>query len=152
MFGPPGRLYVYLTYGMWHCANIVCEAECSAAAVLLRAAQPLPETSDETLATATAPRLKGPGLFCQGLELDRRHSGLALILEPPAAKQRLAKRDAELGRVYLYRPEGLVSPPLSWTTRVGFSFQDTYPWRCHWTGHPAVGKVSLKPLRQKTKG
>lgn len=149
MFGPAARLYVYFTYGMWHCANIVCGPEGEASAVLLRAAAllsapPRPPGEPEL-------RVSGPGLLCKSLRLDRSHSGMQLRLAQPrpAELRAFLRRPDELGRAWLYRPAGLAAPPLSWTTRVGFSFQDTLPWRCFWTGHPAVGKVSLKPLRRK---
>jgi 3-methyladenine DNA glycosylase Mpg len=133
---------------MWHCANIVCEPEGSAAGVLLRAAA-LVSSSGETGESAQLARLSGPGLLARGLQLDRRHDQMPVHCGPPPARITLKGEEAELGRVYLYRPAGLETPPLSWTTRVGFSFQDTYPWRCFWSGHPAVGKISLKPLLRK---
>lgn len=113
MFGAPGRAYVYFTYGMWHCVNVVCEPEGTAAAVLLRAAE-----------SPSGLRLSGPGLLCRGLELTREHNGLDLL--DPASPLRLE------------RPDGWTLPPIDWTTRIGFSFPDTYQWRAVWRGHPAV--------------
>ncbi len=69
MFGPAGRLYVYLIYGMHHCMNVVTEADGTAGAVLLRAASPM-EGVDESL--------KGPGRLCRGLGITRRENGLDL--------------------------------------------------------------------------
>ncbi|MCC7477573.1 DNA-3-methyladenine glycosylase [bacterium] len=153
MFGPPGSLYVYFTYGMWHCANIVCEADGCAAAVLIRAAVPYAPHGGagvDAAQQAAALRLSGPGLICQALELDRRCSGMLLQLD--GDQQASGTGDSASGSVRLYRPEGFIPPPLAWSTRVGFSFQDTLPWRCYWAGHPGVGKVSLKPLKRKPRG
>jgi len=142
MFGPPGYAYVYFTYGMWHCVNIVCEPPGSAAAVLLRAAVLVgdefsagaEQCSAQTSVDATRaehcsaptkpPRLSGPGLLCHALQLTREHSGLNML--DPASPLRIE------------RPADWKLPPIEWTTRIGFSFPDTYPWRAVWKGHPGV--------------
>jgi DNA-3-methyladenine glycosylase len=134
MFGPPGRLYVYFTYGMWHCANVVCEPEGTAAAVLLRAASPLPP--DDGGLNLTALRLAGPGLLCRGLDLDRRHNGLCVT--GYSAEGAALDGSGVPADVWLYRPDNYVAPPLVWTTRIGFSFPDPQAWRCYWDGHPAL--------------
>jgi DNA-3-methyladenine glycosylase len=62
LFGPPGRAYVYFIYGMYHCFNVVTEPEGIAAAVLVRAVEPL----------AGIPRglaTNGPGKLCRALEI-----------------------------------------------------------------------------------
>lgn len=69
MFGPPGHAYVYLIYGLHHCFNIVTEAQGQAAAVLVRAVEPLRNVETRT---------QGPGLVCKALGIDRRHNGLDL--------------------------------------------------------------------------
>jgi DNA-3-methyladenine glycosylase len=114
MFGPPGHAYVYFTYGMWHCLNVVCEPVGTAAAVLLRAA-----ACDDPML-----RMSGPGLLCQALQITREHNGINLL--DPTSELRLE------------RPADWVAPPTDWTTRIGLSFPDTYPWRAVWKGHPAV--------------
>ncbi len=81
MFGPPGRLYCYLSYGMHVCANVVVGAEGDASAVLLRAGEVVeglelarsrrPGARDRDLA-------RGPALLCRALGIDLRHDGTDL--------------------------------------------------------------------------
>ncbi len=82
MFGPPGHLYVYFTYGMHHCANVVTGAVGDGQAVLLRAAVPVAGL-DELWARRPGARREldltnGPGKLCQAFGLDRRFDGLDL--------------------------------------------------------------------------
>jgi DNA-3-methyladenine glycosylase len=79
MFGPPGHVYVYFTYGMWHCMNLVCGPEGVASGVLLRAGEiiegaelarkrRLSARNDEELA-------KGPARLATALDVDRALDG-----------------------------------------------------------------------------
>ena len=78
LFGPPGSWYVYLSYGIHWCANLVCEAEGTASAVLLRALEPV-----ERIATMRRRRgrvddrdlCSGPGKLCQALGITRDLDG-----------------------------------------------------------------------------
>ena len=70
MFGPPGHAYVYLIYGVHHCMNVVTEPEGQAAAVLIRALEPVQGIEGST---------KGPGLLCRALGINRSHSGHDLV-------------------------------------------------------------------------
>jgi DNA-3-methyladenine glycosylase len=70
MFGPPGHAYVYLIYGMHWCMNVVTEPEGQAAAVLLRAIEPVKNLEGRT---------QGPGLLCKAMGIDKRLHGHDLL-------------------------------------------------------------------------
>jgi DNA-3-methyladenine glycosylase len=83
MFGPPGRLYVYFTYGMHFCANVVCMPQGTAEAVLLRALAPV-----EGLDAMRAARpgiekdhqlASGPAKLCQAMGIARGEDGVDLV-------------------------------------------------------------------------
>ncbi|MYB19719.1 MAG: DNA-3-methyladenine glycosylase [Holophagales bacterium] len=90
MFGPPGHLYVYFTYGMHHCANVVCGEDGVCSAVLLRAAAPLAGDGIMRRARNAASRRRstepfrvvdlcsGPARLCQAFGFDRRDDGADL--------------------------------------------------------------------------
>jgi DNA-3-methyladenine glycosylase len=87
MFGPPGRLYVYFTYGMHWCANVVAAAPPGdAGAVLLRAGEPIDGLDVIRRRRPRARRdtdlCSGPARLAQALGLDRAHDGATLLTGP----------------------------------------------------------------------
>jgi DNA-3-methyladenine glycosylase len=114
MFGPPGRVYVYRSYGIHWCVNFVCEGEGSASAVLIRALMP-------TVGLAAMRRRRGvsvdrllcsgPGRLCQALAITGEYNGAALDRAPFAVFARTA-------------PADIVAGP-----RVGITRAAELPWR-----------------------
>jgi DNA-3-methyladenine glycosylase len=123
--GPPGHAYVYRSYGIHWCLNLVCEEQDVAAAVLLRALEPTQGVEAmRTRRGLDEPRLlaAGPGRLCQALGVTRDHDGLPLD-RPPFE---LRARGAE--------PE-IVNGP-----RVGISRAADLPWRYGLAGSPYLSR------------
>jgi DNA-3-methyladenine glycosylase len=114
MFGPPGHAYVYRSYGIHWCLNLVCEEEGTAAAVLLRALEPthgLDRMRDRRRLADARLLAAGPGRLCEALGVTGEHDGLALDLPPFV----LLPRTAE--------PEIVAAP------RIGITRAAERPWR-----------------------
>ncbi|MYJ82036.1 MAG: DNA-3-methyladenine glycosylase [Acidimicrobiaceae bacterium] len=120
MFGPPGRLYVYFTYGMHWCANVVAEPDGVAAAVLLRALTPLDGLDAMYAARGPAARrdrdlCSGPAKLTQALGIDGALDGADL---------------AAADRGVTIVDDGRLPPPEpAVTTRIGLSNGAELPWR-----------------------
>lgn len=126
MFGEPGHLYVYFTYGMHYCCNVVVGEEGYGAAVLIRAVEPL--SGEETLGKRRAKTgvdlTNGPAKLCQALAIDRSLDGHDLHKSP----LRLVVRDA-------------VNPrEVTTTTRIGITKAIDMPWRFYLTDNPYVSR------------
>jgi DNA-3-methyladenine glycosylase len=116
MFGPPGHLYVYFTYGMHWCANVVCAPEGVAQAVLLRAGEPVLGT--ELMAArrpASRPRdlARGPARLCQALGIAGWADGA----------------DLGAGPVLLTAGWPVPDDRVAWTGRVGVTAAADRRWR-----------------------
>ncbi|HZT91647.1 MAG TPA: DNA-3-methyladenine glycosylase [Gaiellaceae bacterium] len=104
MFLPGGHAYVYRSYGVHWCLNLVCGEENVASAVLVRALEPTRGIDEMRARRGVAdPRLlcSGPGRLCQALAVTREHDGLPLDRPPfelvPRAREVEVVRGARIG-------------------------------------------------------
>ena len=133
MFGPPGRLYVYFTYGMHHCCNVVCGAPGTPSAVLLRAGEVVDGrdaarsrrggVTDRDLA-------RGPARLCQALAITRDQNDADLARGPLRLMPSDPVTDHQTG------------------PRVGLRGAPDRPWRYWIPGEPTVSTYRpAKPRR-----
>jgi DNA-3-methyladenine glycosylase len=125
MFGPPGFLYVYRSYGIHWCMNVVCEKEGSASAVLIRAIEP-------THGIAAMRRRRGlhdertlcsgPGKLCEAMAVSDKHNGLELDVPPIAIHARTRKPEIVSG------------------IRIGITKAAELPWRYGLKGSKYLSK------------
>lgn len=126
MFGPPGHAYVYVSYGIHHCLNLVTGEAGSAEAVLIRAIEPtagLEEMSRRRGRAQPRELCSGPGKLCQALGISLSDDGLDLLQDPFGL--RVPRGD---------RP-GVVRAP-----RVGISQAIELSWRFCAAGSPFVSR------------
>ena len=117
MFGNPGFLYVYFTYGMHFCANAVTEKGGRGCAVLIRALEPLSEDFDNT---------NGPARLCKSLNITKDLNGV----------------DLTSSKSPIWIEEGIKPDEIVTTVRVGIKQAADYPWRFYIKDNRWVSKKS----------
>jgi DNA-3-methyladenine glycosylase len=144
MFGPPGHLYCYFTYGMHWCANVVCDVEGRASAVLLRAGAVVRGLDLARERRAASRRdidlARGPARLAAALGLGAAQNGADLCA---------ADSSVRLESMPLRRRGGIVAGP-----RIGIAVAQEQPWRFWLTDDPTVsafrtgGRKRTGPARQ----
>jgi DNA-3-methyladenine glycosylase len=143
MFGPPGHLYVYFTYGMHWCANVVCGREGAASAVLLRAGEVV---SGHDVAAARREGVRerdwarGPARLATTVALGREHNGVDAC--GPAEEPRLGPppEPVDPGRVRTGPRVGVAGPG---------GDPAAYPWRFWLEGEPTVSAYRPGAVRRR---
>ncbi len=130
MFGPGGLLYVYFSYGVHWCANVVCGEPDDGVAVLLRALEPVEGLDAMYRDRGPAARrhrdlCSGPGKLTQALGLSGEHDGADLVVGRPVT---IVDDDTP-------PPSSVVQ-----TTRVGISVAAEEPWRFYVAGNPNLSR------------
>ena len=137
MFGPPGFLYVYFTYGMHWCANVVCGPDGEAAAILIRALAPTAGLESMRRARPAARRdrdlCSGPAKLCQALGITGADNGTDL-LAPAAGRP---------GKARVSLLDDGTPPPRrpGRGTRIGIKEATEHRWRFWVPGDPNVSRA-----------
>ncbi|MCP3821229.1 DNA-3-methyladenine glycosylase [Streptomyces sp. A3M-1-3] len=141
MFGPPGHAYVYFTYGMWHCLNMVCGPEGTASGVLLRAGEVtlghelarkrrLSARNDKELA-------KGPARLATALGVDRTLDGTDVCAGPGAP-------------LYILRGTPVLPDLVRSGPRTGVGGDGAHhPWRFWLSDDPTVSRYRAHVPRRR---
>lgn len=131
MFGPPGTLYVYRSYGIHWCANVVCGREGEGTAVLVRALAPLEGAEEMRRRRPRARRdrdlCSGPGKLAQALGLTGDDDGADLLA--PGSPVRLEPAPGVVGADLVHRGP-----------RIGITRATERPWRLWLAGDPNVSR------------
>jgi DNA-3-methyladenine glycosylase len=134
MYGPPGMAYVYFTYGMHFCVNVVTETRGRAGAVLLRAVEPvggIEVNGGAPLQRAAA----GPGRLTRAMGIDGRHNGSDLTRPP------LYIADGGAARRRMIRGRIVAGP------RVGIAAATRRPWRFGIAAHGSLSRPFARSRR-----
>ena len=136
VFGPAGRVYVYLIYGMYHCCNIVTDKDSIPSAVLIRALklESIPTGIDSSSAKQNIQRIAaGPGKLCRVLQIDRSLNGKIIRAgEPLWLEQRRREFQQQLD-------ESAIA--IVQNTRIGIYQGIDLPWRWYIGGCRSVSRV-----------
>jgi DNA-3-methyladenine glycosylase len=127
MFGPAGHLYVYFTYGMHYCCNVVVGQEGHGAAVLIRAVEPLDGHDilrDHRGNQRDLNLTNGPAKLCQAMAIDTTLNGHDLHCKP----------------LRLISGAPLPARKITQTTRIGITHATDLAWRFYETDNPYVSK------------
>jgi DNA-3-methyladenine glycosylase len=128
MFGPSGHLYVYFTYGMHYCMNVVCGPSGQGSAVLIRAVEPLmgeAVMTENRRGRGGVQATNGPAKVCQAFGIDKSWNGhdlhrapFRLVARPPLETSKIVQ-----------------------TTRVGIRQAADVPWRFYEAGNAFVSRL-----------
>ncbi len=165
MFGPPGHAYVYFTYGMHFCVNLVCSGEDNVSAVLLRAGAviegedlaqarrssrrgappgrtPMPPNAPMPPNVPLARRdlARGPARLCQALDIDRSLDGADVCVadSPLRVRPGPGARTTDRSGNVLARDPAATRREIMTGPRVGVAMAAEVPWRFWFAGDPTV--------------